>query len=401
VGDRLLDTFASAGFTWFKLPAMPELSFWEKETFYAHRDIIIIGSGLVGLWSAYYMKKNVPHANILVVDRGNIPTGASTRNAGFACIGSATELLAHAREAGEQKMLEMVAMRYEGLSRIQKVFGKKEIEYERYGGYELITDKQYGKLKQLKNDLGWLNITLRKAIKNEKTFRIADKKIKNFGFKQTTHLIESKTEGQLHSGKLLQALLKKVQGMGVQVFTQTEIKSFQKTGGKIILQTNLPASLSADQLLICTNGFASQLLPEIDVIPVRGQVLVTSPIKKLAFRGAFHFDEGFYYFRNLSGNRVLLGGARNTALEAENSNEFTVTNTIQAELERFLSTVVLPKQKYTIEHRWSGIMGMGNGKFPIIKRIEKNIYCAVRMSGMGVALSPVVGDIVARQMLYK
>jgi len=380
---------------------MPELSFWEKETFYAHRDIIVIGSGLVGLWSAYYMKKNVPHANILIVDRGNIPTGASTRNAGFACIGSATELLAHARAAGEQKMLEMVAMRYEGLSRIQKVFGKKEIEYERYGGYELITDKQYGKLKQLKNDLGWLNITLRKAIKNEKTFRVADKKIKDFGFKQTSHLIESKTEAQLHSGKLLQALLKKVQGMGVQVFTQTEIKSFQKTGGKIILQTNLPVNLSTDQLLICTNGFASQLLPEIDVIPVRGQVLVTSPVKKLAFRGAFHFDEGFYYFRNLSGNRVLLGGARNTALEAENSNEFTVTNTIQAELERFLSTVVLPKQKYSIEHRWSGIMGMGSGKFPIIKRIEKNIYCAVRMSGMGVALSPVVGDIVARQMLYK
>ena len=380
---------------------MPELSFWEKETFYAHRDIIIIGSGLVGLWSAYYMKKNVPHANILIVDRGNIPTGASTRNAGFACIGSATELLAHARAAGEQKMLEMVAMRYEGLSRIQKVFGKKEIEYERYGGYELITDEQYGKLKQLKNDLGWLNITLRKAIKNEKTFRVADKKIKDFGFKQTSHLIESKTEAQLHSGKLLQALLKKVQGMGVQVFTQTEIKSFQKTGGKIILQTNLHVNLSTDQLLICTNGFASQLLPEIDVIPVRGQVLVTSPIKKLAFRGAFHFDEGFYYFRNLSGNRVLLGGARNTALEAENSDEFTVTNTIQAELERFLSTVVLPKQKYSIEHRWSGIMGMGSGKFPIIKRIEKNIYCAVRMSGMGVALSPVVGDIVARQMLYK
>ena len=380
---------------------MPELSFWEKETFYAHRDIIIIGSGLVGLWSAYYMKKNVPHANILIVDRGNIPTGASTRNAGFACIGSATELLAHARAAGEQKMLEMVAMRYEGLSRIQKVFGKKEIEYERYGGYELITDEQYGKLKQLKNDLGWLNITLRKAIKNEKTFRVADKKIRDFGFKQTSHLIESKTEAQLHSGKLLQALLKKVQGMNVQVFTQTEIKSFQKTSGKIILQTNLPVNLSTDQLLICTNGFASQLLPEIDVIPVRGQVLVTSPIKKLAFRGAFHFDEGFYYFRNLSGNRVLLGGARNTALEAENSNEFTVTNTIQAELERFLSTVVLPKQKYSIEHRWSGIMGMGSGKFPIIKRIEKNIYCAVRMSGMGVALSPVVGDIVARQMLYK
>lgn len=380
---------------------MLQPSVWEKETFYAHKDVIIVGSGLVGLWSAYYMKKFSPNANILVIERGIIPTGASTRNAGFACIGSATELLSNAREKGEQSMLEIVDMRYEGLSRIQKVFSKKEIEFEKNGGYELITEAQYNKLKQLKNDLGWLNITLRKAIKDEKTFRIADKKIKQFGFKHTSHLIEARAEAQLHSGKLLQALLRKVQGLGVQVITQTTVESFEKINGKIIIQTSLPLSFSADQLLICTNGFASQLLPKIDVQPVRGQVLVTSPIKKLSFKGVFHFDEGFYYFRNLSGNRVLLGGARNKNIKAENSDEFIVTDFIQQELERFLKEIVLPKQKFSIEHRWSGIMGVGGSKFPIIKKVEKNVYCAVRMSGMGVALSPVVGDIIARQMMYK
>jgi len=379
---------------------MPEASIWEKETFYAHKNIIIAGSGLVGLWTAYYLKKAAPHAKVMILERGIIPTGASTRNAGFACIGSATELLADARKNGEQSMLEIVAMRYEGLQRIRKVFSNKEIEFERYGGYELITDTQYTRLKQLKNDLGWLNIVLRKAIKDQKTFRIADKKIKNFGFKQTSHLIESRAEAQLHSGKLLQALLQKVQSMGVTVMTQTEVKGYEKANGKIIIQTNLPVTLTTDQLLICTNGFASQLLPKIDVVPVRGQVLVTSPIKKLAFKGAFHFDEGFYYFRNLSNNRVLLGGARNKALQEENSGELVTTGIIQEELERFLREVILPKQKYSIDHRWSGIMGMGSDKFPIIKRIEKNVYCAVRMSGMGVALAPVVGDIAARQMLY-
>jgi gamma-glutamylputrescine oxidase len=375
-------------------------SVWENETFFAHKDVIIVGSGLVGLWSAYYMKKFSPGARVLIVERGIIPTGASTRNAGFACIGSATELLANARENGEQSMLEIVGMRYEGLSRIQKVFSKKEIEYERYGGYELITDAQYNKLKQLKNDLGWLNIVLRKTIKDEKTFRIADKKIKDFGFKQTNHLIESKSEAQLHSGKLLESLLRKVQSMGVQVITQTNVEGFEKINGKITIHTNLPVTLTADQLLVCTNGFAQQLLPNIDVSPVRGQVLVTSPIKKLSFKGVFHFDEGFYYFRNLSGNRVLLGGARNKAFEKEKTDEMATTDFIQSELERFLKEIVLPKQKYSIEHRWSGIMGIGSGKFPVIKKIEKNVYCAVRMSGMGVALSPVVGDIVARQMMH-
>lgn len=377
---------------------MLQPSVWEKETFFAHKDVIIVGSGVVGLWSAYYMKKAKPQAKILVLERGIIPTGASTRNAGFACIGSATELLADARKMGEQSMLEIVAMRYEGLQRIKKVFSNKEIEYERYGGYELVTEEQYGKLKQLKNDLGWLNITLRRAIRDEKIFRMADKKIKDFGFKKITHLVESRSEAQLHSGKLLQALLRKVQGMGVEVLTQTEVKHFEKANEKIIIHSNLPVALSADQLLICTNGFASQLLPEIDVVPVRGQVLVTSPIKKLPFKGTFHFDEGFYYFRNL-GNRVLLGGARNKAIREETSADMITTSLIQNELEHFLKEVILPKQKFTIGHRWSGIMGMGSGKFPIIKRVDKNVFCAVRMSGMGVALSPVVGDIVARQML--
>ena len=52
-----------------------DISIWEKETFYAPQDIIIIGSGFVGLWSAFYLKKNHPKLKITIVDRGLIPTG--------------------------------------------------------------------------------------------------------------------------------------------------------------------------------------------------------------------------------------------------------------------------------------------------------------------------------------
>jgi len=62
---------------------MIQPSIWEKESFYGHKDIIIIGSGLVGLWSAWYLKRVQPDLRILIVDRGVVPTGASTRNAGF------------------------------------------------------------------------------------------------------------------------------------------------------------------------------------------------------------------------------------------------------------------------------------------------------------------------------
>ena len=188
--------------------------------------------------------------------------------------------------------------------------------------------------------------------------------------------------------------------MGVQVFTHTGIKSFETKGNKIELQTSQDFNLSTSQLLICTNAFAKDLLPGEDVIPARGQVLLTSPIEKLPWKGTFHYDEGFYYFRNL-GKKVLLGGARNKAFEDETTTDLNTSDFIQSHLEKYLDEVVLPnfKGKFTIERRWAGIMAMGSEKMPIVKEVQPDIFCCVRMSGMGVALAPIVSQQVADMML--
>ena len=102
---------------------MTQLSVWEKESFFAPADIIIVGSGLVGLWSAYYLKKKAPNLSITIVERGLIPTGASTRNAGFACFGTLTELVSGVKEMGEDQMLELTELRYKGLKKNTSKFG--------------------------------------------------------------------------------------------------------------------------------------------------------------------------------------------------------------------------------------------------------------------------------------
>ena len=162
----------------------------------------------------------------------------------------------------------------------------------------------------------------------------------------------------------------------------------------MVLHTDKGIEFTAAHVVACTNAFASLLFPGIDVVPARGQVLLTGPIDGLKLKGCFHYDHGFYYFRNL-GNRVLLGGARNKDFERERTTEFNISSFIQDELERFLSTVVLPGQKYEVTDRWSGIMAMGSEKMPILKKFSDKIIVAVRMSGMGVALAPVIGDTVA------
>jgi hypothetical protein len=96
----------------------------------------------------------------------------------------------------------------------------------------------------------------------------------------------------------------------------------------------------------------------------------------------------------------MLGGARNKAFHEEHTTDFATSDFIQQNLEDFLRKVILPsgKESYQIEHRWSGIMGIGSEKKPIVQEIDSNIYCAVRMAGMGVALAPEIGKMIAEKL---
>jgi gamma-glutamylputrescine oxidase len=375
------------------------ISIWEKETFFAPQDVIIVGSGFVGLWSAFYLKKKHPKLKVTILERGIIPTGASTRNAGFACFGSLSELVYDAQTMGTDKMLQLVEMRYKGLERIRKYFDEDLIDFALCGGYELFDATAAPASEEIENSIQYINSQLKPITGSKKTFRLADEKIATYGFGQTQHLVKNDQEGCLHSGKLLQALLQAVQSMGVQVFTAIEVKNFQVFDENIELETNRQVSFFTKQLLVCTNAFAKDLLEDVDVVPARGQVVLTSPIKNLPWKGTFHSDEGFYYFRNL-GDRVLLGGARNKAFAEEQTTTIDTSETIQKELERYLAEVVLPRfaGQYTIDLRWSGIMAMGSEKMPILKQVLPNVFCAVRMSGMGVALAPVVGREITSMM---
>lgn len=376
------------------------MSIWEKETFYAPQDVVIIGSGFVGLWSAFQLKKKQPDLKVTVVDRGIIPTGASTRNAGFACFGSLSEVVHDAQMMGTDKMLELVEMRYKGLERIQKHFDDEAIDFDMCGGFELYDLSDKVSSEKLQENIEYINSLLKPVTGKKKTYKLVDDAITSFGFGNTRHLLKNSLEGYLHPGKLVKALLSKVQGMGVQVFTQVAVEAIQAGKDRIELPTSANFNLQAKQVLVCTNAFAKELLPGEDIVPARGQVLLTSPIENLSWKGTFHSDEGFYYFRNL-GNKVLLGGARNKAFEEERTTDMNTSEFIQEQLEQYLDEVVLPHQKgqYIIEHRWTGIMAMGSEKMPIVKEVQPNIFCCIRMSGMGVALAPIVSQQITEMML--
>lgn len=369
---------------------MDNLSIWETETFYAPQDIIIVGAGLMGLWSALELKKRKRKLRITILERNTTPLGASTRNAGFACFGSPTELLHDADTIGPDAMLAVVEMRYRGIEKIRSHFTDAQTGFDLCGGYECV-NKNYTHWNKLDEKTDWLNSLLKQITGNEKIFQRADTKLSKLGMRGFDALIENRSEAALHSGKLVQALTQKVQAAGVTILYGIEVSAWKKIAALINLKTHQQINLQAKQLLFCTNAYTHTLLPELSIKPARGQVIVTSPIDGLALKGTFHFDEGFYYWRNL-GNRVLIGGARNSVFDEEATLDLSGSEVVKQALEYFLKEHLHPDYQYTIEHHWSGIMGFTADKKPYVGRVSEQVFAAIACNGMGVALTPVIAE---------
>ena len=371
-------------------------SYWEQQSFFGIYDVIIVGSGIVGLNAALELKSNSPTLKIAVLERGILPSGASTKNAGFACFGSISELMSDIKTYGETTVYKLVERRHKGLKTLRKILGDEPISFEQNGGYELFLNTEKKKKITALASIPYLNNLLKPVFCGADIFTDASDKIADFGFSKVDGLIFNQFEGQIDTGKMMSALIQKVQSLGVKIFNQCEVSSFEEEN-IIKLNTNI-GEFKTHKILFATNAFTSQLLPNLDILPGRGQVLITVPIADLKWKGTFHYDEGYYYFRNIE-DRILLGGGRNLNFKAEETYELGTTEEIQNKLKEILSEVIYPNKSIGVDYSWSGIMGFGETLEPIIQKISRGIFVAARCNGMGIALGSLTGKDAANLIL--
>lgn len=372
-------------------------SYWERTAFIDIADVIIIGSGLVGLSAALHLKNKQPSLKVTVLDRGFLPSGASTKNAGFACFGTVSEQLGYIERSSEAEMQRMVDYKFRGLRRLRENLGDDNIRYEQHGGYELFTATEAEEAEKCIKAIPKLNELLKDIIGDTDIYAVANDKIADFGFKGVQHMIRNKYEGQIHTGYMMRALLHKVQQLGVLILNNCAVDRIEQAENGAVVYT-AQGLFKTGEVIIANNAFARQLYPELDVVPGRGQVLVTKPIAGLKLKGTYHFNEGYYYFRNID-NRILFGGGRNVDFKAEETWDFGHTEKVRTQLVQYLHEMILPGQEPEIDYWWSGIMGFGEELSPIIKQLHPNIFCAVRCNGMGVAMGSLVGEEVAEMAI--
>jgi glycine/D-amino acid oxidase-like deaminating enzyme len=359
-----------------------QFSYWEKTEWLTPPDLLIVGGGITGSSVALFYKQQFPDHDVLLVDRGFAPNGASTRNAGFACIGSISEHLADIKVAGEETVLNRIGRRWNGLQLLRKTMGDDAMGYQHTGGFEIFPESD--RFIRCRDQISEMN----RKMENRTGLKEVYSETECNGYPA----IRNRVEGAINSGKLIRSLHKRIADLGVRIWWNSPVKRADRDG--VLFDNGLV--LKPEKTVLAVNGFQSAF-SESKVQPARGYILVTKPIREMPWRGTFHYNEGYVYFRDVGENRLLLGGGRNVDKEGETTHRFGTNEKIRDYLIDFATNTLNLPHGWEIDMEWSGIMGMTPDKEPEILESEPGIWSAAGLSGMGIA----IGMEVARELVQR
>jgi len=367
------------------------LSYWEKTTL-RHFDLVVVGGGIVGHFTALFYAQKNPEHRVAILERGLFPSGASTKNAGFACFGSIAELEHDVTSIGEAATAALVMKRYNGLKLLRETLGDEAIDYRGVGGYEMCFEPPKQERIDFFNDLLETHL-------GSRPYSVQPSE--GYGFStDVTHLIKNALEGTVDTGKMMAALQQKVTQAGVLTFTQSAVEKIESTseGKTVYIQTAGGAmAFFARQVALCTNAFSRKFLTEEELQPGRGLILVSKPHPAFHWEGSFHYHDGYNYFRTIDG-RLLLGGGRHLDKLGETTLEPGINSTIEKALKEDIASLIAPGVAVEIDYLWSGVMAFGSSKQPVIKRIDNHLVAGIRLGGMGVAIGAYVSLHVVKEL---
>jgi gamma-glutamylputrescine oxidase len=345
-------------------------------------DFLIVGGGIAGFSSAYWLEKKYPDARITIVERHKMGSGASGRNAGFVTCGSSEHFAKLMKDFGSDKAVEIWKFSEENRELLKTEIVKNNADRILYSSTGSCTvapsDADYTRYQDLVQTMTKLGIAVELLDENRMKTDYAVK-----GFKGG---IEYKHDGEVHPLLLLkeiQSQLKRTQLIEDQEVCRVE------SGSDVFVETQ-HIQFHCKKVLLTLNGYLGLFWPKWQQIvrPQRGQVIVTEPLPKKV-KGPCYLTKHLCYFRQMPTGELLIGGFRNMDLENENTYIDQVSDKIQAALFDFTKNFFDFTANAKIKNQWSGLMGFTPDGQMIIGEVPelKNVHLMAGCSGHGMGLS--------------
>ncbi len=361
------------------------ISYWldESNTNSKNFDVVIIGAGIAGLSTAYWLEKKDPSLTIALVEKHSLGFGASGRNAGFLTCGSAEHFNRLHHEFGFEKAIEIWKFSEQNRELlIAEIFGDDagSVDYLSTGSCTVApSENDWTRYQTIYADMQRAKIDV----------ELIDEKYlsQHYGVRNFRGAIQYNHDGVIHPVKLLKKIKSRLKNTAF-IFGE-EVFTLNSEDGTSVIKTQ-HYQLQAKKVFVCLNGFASMLLPELKnhVKPQRGQILVTEPLPAFV-KGPCYLTKHLCYFRQLTTGELLVGGFRNADMEAENTALDQATDKIQQALTQFTQSYFQNTSNVKINYRWSGIMGFtSDGQMLIGEHPQRQgVFTMAGCSGHGMGLS--------------
>lgn len=275
-------------------------------------DLLVVGGGYSGLWSALIAKERDPGRDVVLIEGREAGWAASGRNGGF-CAASLTHGFSNglARWPGELHTLEELGAR--NLDAIEAAVARYSIDcdFERAGEIDVATEPyQLDELAELRDEaerLGFTGLELLdqdavRAEVNSPTF--------------VGGLLDRDGVAMLHPARLVWGLKRACLDLGVRIYENTRGLELARSGPGMAVRTPYGRVL-ARQVALGTNVFPS-LVKRVRpyTVPVYDYALMTEQLtpEQLASigwrnrQGLGDTANQFHYFRITPDRRILWGG---------------------------------------------------------------------------------------------
>jgi gamma-glutamylputrescine oxidase len=348
-----------------------------------HFDVVIVGAGLAGFSTAYWLHKEDPSLKVAIVEKSTIGFGASGRNAGFITCGSVEHFNRLVGKHGEQEAGEIWDFSETNLKLLREHIIQDQgdkIEFEEKGSFSLAsTENELTELKASSEIMKKMNIKVELVPGNEIKSRL--------GADNFVGGIKYCGDASVHPHKLVNLIRERGNAT---VFENHEVFNIEtNSAGNKVIHTNR-ANFECQMVILATNGYSPLLHKyfETKIFPTKGQILVTEPVEKF-MEGPCYANFVLDYFRQLPSGHMLIGGFRQLEKEIEVGYSDNTTEKIQKALEEFLNHHIPKVRNKKIMYRWSGIMGFSVDGQPLIGSLpEDNQFMFVGgFTGHGLGLS--------------
>lgn len=361
-------------------------SFWLDRTRSSSKqvfDVVIVGAGITGLSTAYWLEKEDPSLKIAIVEKSRVAFGASGRNAGFVTCGSVEHFNRMINKHGLDQAVDIWKFSETNLRLIEEEIvqgNKKALDFENDGAFSLAAqDNEYMELKKVSEIMTGLGIPT----------EIVDSKgiEKRLGATGFVGGIKYLGDASTNPVKLVEAIRSKLKS---KIFEGVEAIKIDTLGdGTKILKTD-GGDFETSMVVLALNGYSVNLHPYFadKIFPTRGQCLMTEPVPRF-MEGPCYANFYLDYFRQTPTGELLIGGFRQIEKATEIGFSDHVTEVIQNSLHDFVKTYLPKLREAKVTHRWSGVMGFAKDGEPMVGSIpdDPSIFFAGGYTGHGIGLA--------------